>query len=128
MKMISLAAIAAVLAGAGAGAAFAAERTVSLTADPLVMRLGKDEFRIAFGINGEGCAANGCNGSIRYQVEWKAVDGTTRRETKRVNYIVPPHAHRTLAVDRQYFDTAEGKQTIDVVKVSVAGITCADGV
>jgi hypothetical protein len=40
-----------------AGAASAAGGSVTLTQDPLVMRLGSNEFRIAFGINGEQFAA-----------------------------------------------------------------------
>jgi hypothetical protein len=40
---------------------------------------------------------------------------------------VAPRTHRTIAVDRQYFDTAEGQHTTDVVKVSVDAITCRDG-
>ena len=32
---------------------------------------------------------------------------------------------RTIAVDRQYFDTAEGQHTTDVVKVRVDAITSA---
>jgi hypothetical protein len=91
------------------------------------MRLNKDEFRIAFGINGERCGDNGCNGIIRYRVEWKTADGTTRSEIKHVNYTVSPRAPRTIAVDRQYFDTAEGQHTTDVVKVSIDAITCRDG-
>jgi hypothetical protein len=92
------------------------------------MRLNKDEFRIAFGINGERCGDNGCNGIIRYRVEWKTADGTTRSEIKHVSYTVSPRAPRTIAVDRQYFDTAEGQHTTDVVKVSIDAITCRDGV
>jgi hypothetical protein len=111
-----------------AGAAPPSERSVSLTQDPFVMRLNKDEFRIAFGINGERCGDNGCNGIIRYRVEWKTADGTTRSEIKHVSYTVSPRAPRTIAVDRQYFDTAEGQHTTDVVKVSIDAITCRDGV
>ena len=111
-----------------AGAAPPVERSVSLTQDPLIMRLNKDEFRIAFGINGERCGANGCSGMIRYRVDWKTADGTTRSEIKHVNYTVSPHARRTIAVDRQYFDTAEGQHTTDVVKVSIDAITCLDGI
>jgi hypothetical protein len=55
--------------------------TVSLTHLPLVMRVGKDEFRVAFGIKSAGCAATGCHGVVRYRVQWKADDGTTRRDT-----------------------------------------------
>src|SRR5450631_506139 len=124
MKMISLS-LMAVLSSAAAGAAPPSEGSVSLTQDPLVMRLNKDEFRIAFGINGERCGANGCSGMIRYRVDWKTQDGTTRSETKHVSYTVSPLAGRTIAVDRQYFDTAEGQNTTDVVKVRVDAITSA---
>jgi hypothetical protein len=127
MKMISLALMAVLTMSASAGAAPASPRSVSLTQDPLVMRLNKDEFRIAFGINAERCGANGCSGMIRYRVEWKTPDGATHSEIKRVGYSVSPAARRTIAVDRQYFDTAEGRHTTDVVKVRVDGITCRDG-
>lgn len=126
MKLIPLYLIA--LVSIGASAATPSGHAVSLTQDPLVMRLDKDEFRIVFGINGERCAQNGCNGRIRYRVDWRTTDGTTRSEVKQVSYSVLPHAGRTIAVDRQYFDTAEGKHTTDVVKVSVDNITCRDGV
>jgi hypothetical protein len=123
MKIFTLPLIALMTVSAGAGAAPPAERAVSLTQEPLVMRLNKDEFRIAFGINGERCGQNGCSGIIHYRVDWKTADGTTRREIKHVNYTVSPDAPRTIAVDRQYFDTAEGHQTTDVVKVSVDTIS-----
>jgi hypothetical protein len=109
-----------------AGISSAARRAVTLTQDPLVMRLSKDEFRIAFGINADQGAPNGCNGVIRYRVDWKTDDGTTRSEVRLVNYTVLPHANRALTVDRQYFDTSEGRHTTDVVKVSVDRITCLD--
>ena len=109
-----------------AGAAVPPERSVTLTQDPLVMRLSKDEFRIAFGINGERCGAGGCSGLIHYRVNWKTADGKTRSEIRHVNYTVSAAAARTIAVDRQYFDTAEGQHTTDVVKVSVDSITCLD--
>jgi hypothetical protein len=104
----------------------AAERSVALTQDPLVMRLSKDEFRIAFGINAAQSAARGCNGVIRYRVEWKTEDGIKRSEIRRVSYSVSPLASRAITVDRQYFDTAEGQHTTEVVKVSVDSITCLD--
>jgi hypothetical protein len=126
MKMISVSLIATAALSAGAGAAPPSERSVSITHDPLVMRVNKDEFRIAFGINGEHCGANGCSGMIRYRVDWKTPDGTTRTETKHVNYTVSPLANRTIAVDRQYFDTAEGQHTTEVVKVSIDAITCCE--
>ena len=106
-----------------------AGRSVSLSQEPVVMRLSKDEFRIAFGINAAPCAASehGCSGVIRYRVDWKADDGTTRSEIKSVNYAVVPRSDRGLTVDRQYFDTAEGAHTTEIVKVSVDMITCVDG-
>jgi hypothetical protein len=112
--------------GAGGTAAPALERSVSLSQEPLVMRLGKDEFRIAFGINAGRFTSNGRNGVIRYRVNWKTEDGTTRSEIKQVKYTVPPGASRTITVDHQYFDTAEGKHTTEVVKVSVEKIARLD--
>jgi hypothetical protein len=127
MKMISLPLLAMVTFTAAAGTTPHVQHAVSLTQDPLVMRLNKDEFRIAFGINGERCGDNGCSGMIRYRVDWRAADGTTRSELKHVNFTVLPRAPRTIAVDRQYFDTAEGQHTTEVVKVSIDGITCHQG-
>jgi hypothetical protein len=112
--------------GASAAAASASERSVSLTQEPLVMRLNKDEFRIAFGLNAGRFASNGCDGAVSYRVDWKTEDGTTRQEAKQVNYTVLPGASRTITVDHQYFDTAEAAHTTDVVKVSVDKITCVD--
>jgi hypothetical protein len=103
-------------------------RSASLTQDPLVMRLSKDEFRIAFGVNAHGCALKGCSGLIHYRVKWKTEDGTVMSELRRVSYNVVPHSSRTMTVDRQYFDTAEGAHTTDVVEVTVDTITCLDGV
>ena len=102
------------------------EGAVLLTGDPVVMRLNKDEFRIVFGLEGKSCAPHGCSGSVRYWVDWKASDGTTRTEQKEVNYIVSPEAARTIAVDRQYLDTGEGAHTVDVVKVRIDSITRRD--
>jgi len=126
MKMFSLSLAAALALSAAATIAAPASRSVSLTQDPVVMRLNKDEFRIAFGINGEGCGHAGCSGMIRYRVNWKTADGTQRSETKHVNYTVSPLASRTIAVDRQYFDTAEGQHTTDIVKVTIGEITVRD--
>lgn len=110
-----------------AGVASAAGRPVSLSQEPLVMRLSKDEFRIAFGIDAGQGAAAGCEGLIRYHVDWKAEDGLLRSESRLVSYSVSPQASRTIAVDRQYFDTAEGRHTTDVVRVRVDSISCIDG-
>jgi hypothetical protein len=112
------------LVSVGVGDAAPVRPLVSLTQAPLVMRLSKDEFRIAFGVNGERCFPSGCRGLIRYRVNWKTEDGLTRSEIKRVNYAVYPHARRSITVDRQYFDTAEGEHTTDIVSVSVDLITC----
>ncbi len=112
--------------GARGTASPALKRSASLSQDPLVMRLNKDEFRIAFGINAERFGPNGYNGDIRYRVNWKTEDGTTHSDIKRVNYTVLPGVSRTIAVDHQYFDTAAGEHTTDVVKVNVDKITCLD--
>ena len=128
IKTLAIAASLAALPALGANAAAVSTRAVSLTQDPVVMRLSKDEFRIAFGLNAERCVTAGCNGVIRYRVDWKTEDGTTRSEIKRVSYAAVPSANRALTVDRQYFDTAEGAHTTDVVRVSVDMITCLDGV
>jgi len=127
MKSISMPLMAIVTLAAGTAAVPAAEAVASLTQDPIVMRLGRDEFRIAFGIDAQHCAVNGGNGVIRYRVDWKADDGTTRSETKLVSYTVSPSASRTIAVDRQYFHSAEGRHRTDVVKVRVNSISCAGG-
>ena len=127
-KTLAIAASLAALPALGANAAAVSTRAVSLTQDPVVMRLSKDEFRIAFGLNAEHCATTGCNGIIRYRVDWKTEDGTMRSEVKRVSYAAAPSANRALTVDRQYFDTAEGAHTTDVVRISVDMITCVDGV
>jgi hypothetical protein len=124
MKMLPLSLLAA--AAIGGDLAAAPTSLVSLTQSPLVMRLSKDEFRIAFGINGERCLPKGCHGLIRYRVNWKTADGVSRSESKQVSYTVSPHAARAIAVDRQYFDTAEGEHMTDIVAVSVEAITCAE--
>ncbi len=127
IKIIAGFLFAAAAFGAGTGAASAAGRSVSLTQEPVVMRLSNDEFRIAFGIDGEKCGAKGCNGVILYRVQWKADDGALREENKQVSYSVAPNSNRTITVDRAYFHTAEGRHTTDVVGVKVRGITCVEG-
>ncbi len=113
--------------GGAAGTVGAADRSVSLVQDPVIMRLSNDEFRIAFGIDAAHCADKGCNGTITYRVEWKTEGGASRVENKRVNYTVAPNATRTITVDRAYFDTAEGQHVTDVINVRVQHITCAEG-
>src|ERR1700722_11942092 len=49
----------ALLSLGAAGVASAAGQSVSLTQDPLVMRLSKDEFRIVFGIHAQQRAGRG---------------------------------------------------------------------
>ena len=127
VKSIHTALIAiAVAAGLAAGAAVASEHPISLVQQPLVMRLSKDEFRIAFGLHAERAAASACNGVIRYHVNWKTEDGTTHSEMHRVNYSISARTSRSITVDRQYFDTAEGQHTTEVVRVSVNRLTCLD--
>lgn len=101
------------------------ERPVELTQDPLVMRLSKDEFRIAFGIAANG-APLGCNGVLHYRVTWKSDDGITRTDSRLVSYAVSPAANRTLTVDRQFFDTAEGQHTTEILNVHVDPMSCVD--
>ena len=112
----------------GVRAATPAQSQVSLTQAPLVMRLSKDQFRVAFGINGDRCFPSGCRGSIRYRVIWRTEDGLTRSDIRKVSYAVVPNSRRAITVDRQYFDTAEGEHTTEVVSVSVDLITCRRGV
>ena len=126
MKLRSVCLMITMAAGIGGTALAAAPEGAVLTGDPVVMRLNKDEFRIVFGIEARSCMPQGCNGSVRYRVDWKASDGTTRSEQKEVNYTVSPDTARTIAVDRQYLDTAEGAHTVDIVKVSVDTITRRD--
>jgi hypothetical protein len=115
------------LMSAAAHAAQPAVPAVSLTQDPLVMRMSKDEFRIAFGINAGHCSASGCYGVIRYRVSWRAEDGTTGSDVKQVAYSVAPNASRSIVVDRQYFDTAEAEHTTQITHVSIDRITCRVG-
>lgn len=124
MNMLPLSMLAALSIGAAAAAP--PPGRVSLSHGPLVMRMSKDEFRIAFGINGAKCVPKGCHGAIRYRVAWKTDDGVRRSELKQVSYTILPHTARAIAVDRQYFDTAEGAHLTDIVAVSVDAITCAE--
>ena len=129
MMMISILMAGVLAAGVGAAASAqpSPQHSVSLVGTPLVMRLNADEFRIAFGIDGKQCMESGCSGLIHYRVHWKTADGTARSEARRVSYQVSAHSQRTIAVDRQYLDTAEGAHTTDVLGVSVDRITCRAG-
>ena len=97
---------------------------VGLTQDPLVMRVGKDEFRIAFGLDAAACRESGCSGSIRYNATWQTDDGQQSTERKTVAFDIPAGAERSLSVDRHYFDTAEAQHTTNVVGVDVEQISC----
>jgi hypothetical protein len=101
--------------------------SVGLTQDPLVMRLGKDEFRIAFGLDATSCKDEGCAGTIKYNTTWETEDGLRSTEQKTVSFSIPSGAARSLSVDRNYFDTAEAQHTTKVVSVSVDEINCGGG-
>ncbi len=121
---VSVLALMVILNPAGFAAASAA-CAVNVGAQPVVMRIGKDEFRIAFAVNSDACKANGCNGTIRYQASWKTEDGATSIDRKLLSYTIPDGATRSIAVDRHYFDTAEGKHTTDIVRVQIDAVSCA---
>lgn len=97
--------------------------SVAVKNDPVVIRMSQDEFRIAFGVQSESCKG-GCTGLISYRAAWRANDGTQSVEEKRVAYTIPKGADRTIAVDRNFFDLGEARNTTDVVGVEVSDITC----
>jgi hypothetical protein len=109
--------------GASPGSTSTGRSLVSLTQAPLVIRLNKEEFLIAFGLDAEKCGANGCNGVISSRVVWKAEDGTTRSTLSRVTFLAPAGAERTIAVDHQHF---KGNGTTQILSVSVEGISSTD--
>jgi hypothetical protein len=126
MQRKNLSTLFAALVALPLGSAFAAPGTcsVSLTQDPLVMRIGKDEFRIAFGLDAAACRESGCSGSIRYNATWATDDGQQSTEQKTVAFDIPAGAERSLSVDRHYFDTAEAQHTTNIVGVDVQQIRC----
>ncbi|HEX3121962.1 MAG TPA: hypothetical protein VHQ21_01570 [Rhodanobacteraceae bacterium] len=126
MKRKNLSSLLLALAILPLGSAFAAPTTcgVSLTQEPLVLRIGKDEFRIAFGLDAATCHENGCSGSIRYDATWQTDDGQRSTERKTVAFDIPAGAERSLSVDRHYFDTAEAQHTTQIVGVAVEQISC----
>ncbi|MET0229865.1 MAG: hypothetical protein ABW186_02925 [Rhodanobacteraceae bacterium] len=111
-----------------AGNAVAAETTcaVNVSNDPVVIRMDKDEFRIAFGVTGDACDAKGCSGVIRYRAAWRTEDGAEATDTKVLSYDIPSGSKRSIAVDRHYFDTSEGRHTTDLVSVSVDEVSCTE--
>jgi hypothetical protein len=110
-----------------AGNAVASEATcaVNVTSDPVVIRMDKDEFRIAFGVAGDACAKDGCSGVIRYRANWRTEDGAESTDSKVLSFEIPSGAKRSIAVDRHYFDTSEGRHTTDLVAVKVDDVSCA---
>ena len=109
-----------------AGNALATEATcaVNVTNDPVVIRMDKDEFRIAFGVAGDTCAEHGCTGVIRYHAAWQTEDGAKSIDNKVLSYAIPTGAKRSIAVDRHYFDTSEGQHTTDLVEVKIDDVSC----
>ena len=111
------------------GEAFAATPAttcaVTITKDPVVIRMDKDEFRIAFGVAGDRCEESGCSGVIRYKAAWRTENGEQSVDTKLLSYDIPNGASHSIAVDRHYFDTSEGKHTTDLVQVTVDDVSCA---
>jgi len=126
MKRKNLSSLLLALAVLPLGSAFAAPATcgVSLTQQPLVLRIGKDEFRIAFGLDAASCHESGCSGSIRYDATWQTDGGQRSTERKTVAFDIPAGAERSLSVDRHYFDTAEAQHTTQIVGVAVEQISC----
>jgi hypothetical protein len=102
----------------------AASCAVSVTQNPVIIRMDKDEFRIAFGISGERCEEKGCTGVIRYKAAWQTEDGEKSVDTKMLSYDIPNGSNRSIVVDRHYFDTSEGKHTTDLVQVTVEDVSC----
>ncbi len=124
IKIGALCLVAAATTAAAAAGTSPAPQAAALTQAPIIMRLSNDEFRIAFGIHAAQCAGRACRGVIHYRVDWRTESGRRRSELKQVDYVVSPRANRTIAVDRAYFDTAEGRHTTEVVAVHVERITC----
>lgn len=124
LNQITVAALFFALRYAGAATEPAACK-VTLTQDPLVMRIGKDEFRIAFGLDGSTCHGTACRGVIKYNATWQAEDGTRNTEQKSVRYEIPDDAERSLTVDRGYFDEGESQHTVEIVNVDVEQISCS---
>jgi hypothetical protein len=96
---------------------------VIVTGEPLVMRLNNDEFRIAFGLEDKDHQPVTRKGSVHYRIDWRDGDGITHSDLRQVRYTLAPDTARTIAVDRQYLDTAEGANTSEVLKVSVDAVS-----
>ena len=99
--------------------------SVAVTQEPVVLRISKDEFRIAFAVSGNQCRETGCSGVIRYQAAWRTEHGPTKIDRKVLSYNIPDGANRSIAVDRHYFDTAEAQHTTSIVRIDVDEVSCA---
>jgi hypothetical protein len=106
---------------------FGSACSVALTQDPLVQPIGIDEFRVAFGLDGAQCAANGCHGDVTYRVQWQGDRGHRGAEQRTVAFSIPAGTQRSLTVDRQYFHAAETSEIIDVTETRVSAISCERG-
>ena len=125
MKMLFALLMLVVPLGEAFAAAPAASCAVKVTQDPVIIRMAKDEFRIAFGVSGEACRESGCAGVIRYKAAWRTENGAESTDTKLLSYDIPNGANQSIAVDRHYFDTSEGKQKTELVQVTVDDVSCA---
>jgi len=114
------------LAAGNVSAAQPATCSVSVSNEPIVMRMSKDEFRIVFGVTGDQCGEQGCSGVIRYKAAWRTEEGAENVDSKLVSYTIPSGSKRSIAVDRHYFDMGEGKHTTDLVSVSVDDVSCSN--
>jgi hypothetical protein len=103
----------------------AATCAVKVAQDPVIIRMDKDEFRIAFAVSGQQCQDGGCSGVIRYQAAWRTEDGAQSTDAKTLSYDIPNGASQSIAVDRHYFDTSEGKHTTDLVQITIDDVSCA---
>ena len=119
---ITVATLGATCALAGGGAS-SGKRSVSLTRRLLVMRLHKDEFRIALDSTAVGCEASGLQRGdpLPGALEDRGWRGDLRVQAGQLQRAVAQREddHRGPPV----FDTAEGIQTIEVVKLAVEHIT-----
>jgi hypothetical protein len=111
----------------GTTQAFAAPAVcaVQVGKDPVVMRMSKDEFRIAFGVSGAQCHENGCTGVIQYDAAWRTEDGSENVDHKLLSYSIPSGTNQSIAVDRHYFDTGEGRHTTELVRVRISDVSCS---
>ena len=125
MKLLIAGIVLALSVGDVFAATPAATCAVEVTKDAVIIRMDKDEFRIAFGVSGDRCEQSGCAGVIRYKAAWRTENGQEAVDTKLLSYDIPNGANHSIAVDRHYFDTSEGKHTTDLVEVTIDDVSCA---